>query len=138
MTERQHTGSVSRQGTGRASQRVTVIGPRRGATTHVPRYAVTRDIDEQTKLGEVYIRSLIRAQLRLAALAGATFGTLLGGLPLLFALVPRVREIAVFGLPLPWLLLGILVYPFLVGGGWFYVRHAERNEREFARLVERS
>lgn len=119
-------------------RRAVVTSPRTKATRSTSRSAVTRDIDEQTVLGEVYIRSLMRAQLRLAGTACAVFGALLGGLPLLFAYVPQVREIHVFGLPLPWLILGILVYPVLVVGGWLYVRHAERNEREFARLVERS
>lgn len=119
-------------------RRVVVTSPRMRAARSAATSAVVQDIDEQTRLGDVYIRSLIRAQLRLAATAGAVFGTLLGGLPLLFALVPSVRDVAVFGFPLPWLLLGVLVYPVLVAGGWFYVRHAERNEREFARLVGRS
>jgi hypothetical protein len=44
----------------------------------------------------------------------------------------------VVGVPLPWLLLGGLVYPALVALGWFYVRQAERVEREFSDLVERS
>ena len=41
----------------------------------------------------------------------------------------------VLGVPLPWLLLGVVVYPFLVLLGWLYVRRAERNERDFADLV---
>lgn len=122
-----------------STRRVVVTSPRaRAARGSVRPPAVARDIDEQTRLGEVYIRSLMRAQLRLAIMVGAGLGFLLAGLPLLFAVVPPVREARVFGMPLPWLLLGFLVYPLLVAGGWLYVRHAERNEREFARLVERS
>jgi hypothetical protein len=34
--------------------------------------------------------------------------------------------------------LGIGVYPCLLAGGWWYVRQAERNEREFVELVDRS
>jgi hypothetical protein len=63
---------------------------------------------------------------------------LLGGLPLLFALAPGLRAIELLGLPLPWLLLGVLVYPGLVVAAWWYVRGAERNERDFVELVERS
>ncbi len=40
------------------------------------------------------------------------------------------------GLPLPWLLLGALVYPSLVLAAWLYVRQAERNERDFTELVQ--
>lgn len=127
-----------REDSGTPSRRAVVTSPRTRAIRTPARPAVARDIDEQTKLGEVYIRSLIRAQLRLALTACAVFGLLLGGLPLLFAFVPEMAAVQVFGVPLSWLLLGVLVYPVLFAGGWFYVRHAERNEREFARLVDRS
>ena len=42
------------------------------------------------------------------------------------------------GLQLPWLLLGVLAYPALLAGGALYVRLAERNERDFVELVERT
>ena len=42
------------------------------------------------------------------------------------------------GMPLPWVLLAFVVYPFLLLLGWLYVRAAERNERDFAEVVERS
>jgi hypothetical protein len=124
--------------TGGARRRVVVTSPRTRAGQRPRRYAVSREIDEQTQLGEVYMRSLIRAQLRLGLLICAGLGVLLGGLPLLFALVPSLRAVRVLGLGLPWLLLGIVVYPLLVAGAVFYVRQADRNERHFADLVERS
>ena len=40
------------------------------------------------------------------------------------------------GLPIAWLVLGGLVYPFLLLVGWRYVRSVERNEGDFADLVE--
>jgi hypothetical protein len=80
----------------------------------------------------------VRAQLLLGLRLAAVFGSLLGGLPLLFAVLPATRDVVVLGLRLPWLLLGVLVYPVLVLGGWLYVRLAERSEREFVELVERS
>lgn len=121
----------------RTARRIAVTAPRRGrnASTRSP---VTRDIDEQTGVGEIYLQSLLRAQLRAALVVLAVFGVLVGGLPLTFALLPGLRSADVLGLPLPWLLLGGLVYPALVLGGWAYVRVAERNERDFAELVERS
>ncbi len=97
-----------------------------------------RALDEQDVVGELLIRSLMRAQLLLGLRIALVFGSLLGGLPLLFAAVPATRETRVLGLALPWLLLGLLVYPALVAGGWLYVRLAERNERDFVDLVERS
>jgi hypothetical protein len=58
-------------------------------------------------------------------------------LPALFTLVPGVRDAELGGIPLPWVVLGVLVYPLLLLLGWFFVRQAERTEHEFAELVER-
>jgi hypothetical protein len=119
-------------------RRVVVSSPRIHGVRRSRGYAVRREIDEQTQLGEVFMRSLMRAQLRLALLICAGLALLLGGLPLLFAAFPTLRRLDVFGLELPWLALGVLVYPLLVAGAGFYVRQAERNERDFADLVDRS
>ncbi|MGH3342512.1 MAG: hypothetical protein ACRDPK_06420 [Carbonactinosporaceae bacterium] len=121
-----------------APRRVVVTSPRTRASRSPRPYPVAREIDEQTELGEVYVRSLVRTQLRLGLLVCAVMGCLLGGLPLLFALLPELREVRVLGIQLPWLLLGALVYPVLIAAAWYYVRQAERNERDFAELVERS
>ncbi len=63
-------------------------------------------------------------------------GLTLGALPLVFHLWPRLADADLAGLPIAWLLLGGLVYPFLLLVGWRYVRSVERNERDFADLVE--
>ncbi|TDC39019.1 hypothetical protein E1281_38915, partial [Actinomadura sp. KC345] len=120
-----------------APGRVLVTGPRTRAVRR-PRYPVTREIDEQTGLGEAYMRSLLRTQLRLALGLCLVLAAVVAGLPLLFALVPAAREQEVLGLPLPWVLLGAVIYPWFVACGWWYVRQAERNEDDFAELVERS
>ena len=41
------------------------------------------------------------------------------------------------GVNLPWLLLGVVSFPFLFAVGWAYVRLAERNEQDFTDLVQR-
>ncbi len=82
--------------------------------------------------------SLVRIQLRLAIGVLLILTVLLGGLPLLFLAEPDLVEVLVFGLPLPWLLLGVVVHPVLVAAALFYVRRAERNEADFAELVENS
>lgn len=115
-------------------KRVVVTGRRKRATRSVP---VAHEIDSQTRLGEVYVRSLVRSQLRLAVLVCATVGVVLGLLPLLFLFWPQLGQVELFGLPLPWLLLGVLVYPVLIGAATFYVRHADRNERDFSDLIGR-
>lgn len=117
-------------------ERVRVTAPR--AVRRPPGHGAVRALDEQDVVGDLLIRSLVRAQLGLALRLLAVVGTLLGGLPLLFSLVPATRDAEVLGLRLPWLLLGVLVYPALLAGGWLHVRLAERNERDFVELVERS
>ena len=83
------------------------------------------------------MHSLIQAQLRLtlAVIAGAV--VILGGIPLLFALVPATRTLSVLGLPLPWVILGIVVYPVVYIAARVYVRNAERIEAEFTEFVGR-
>jgi hypothetical protein len=60
-----------------------------------------------------------------------------GGLPLLFLLVPDLMEVRLLGIPLPWVVLAGLIYPAFIVGAWLYIRQAERNERQFSELVER-
>lgn len=120
-----------------STRRVRVTSPRTSAG-RPRRVNVTSEIDAQTRLGEIYMSSLLRAQLRLASLVILTVGILVAGLPFLFWLFPALTRVHLLGMPLPWVLLGFAVYPFFVVVGWFYVRAAERNERDFADVVERS
>lgn len=120
----------------RPPRRVRVTSPRASAG-RVGRVSVASEIDAQTRLGEVYMRSLMRSQLRLALGVMGLLVATVGMLPVLFLLVPASRTFEVVGVPLPWLLLGFVVYPCLVGLGWLYVRRAERNEKAFTDLVER-
>jgi hypothetical protein len=116
--------------------RVRVTSPRTTATRR-RRVTGASEIDAQTDLGEVYMSSLLRSQLRLALLVLAGLAVLVAGLPLLFTVAPALVDVHVVGVPLPWLLLAGGVYPFLLLLGWLYVRAAERNERDFAEVVER-
>lgn len=119
-------------------RRVTVTSPRTSAVRRPPGRSALRALDEQDRVGELLVRSLVRAQLLLALRLLAVLAVLLGGLPLVFAVAPATRDVQVLGLPLPWLVLGVLVYPAMVVGGTVYLRLAERNERDFTELVERS
>ena len=114
-------------------QRVRVTGPPRYATG--PRNRVG-DVHEQTPLGDVFLRSLLKEQLALAIRVLVLMGLTLGLLPLAFYLWPRLADADLTGMPIAWLVLGVLVYPFLLLVGWRYVRSVERNERDFADLVE--
>lgn len=118
------------------SKRVVVTGPRTRAVRGAAQRGVL-DLDEQTTIGEVYLRSLMRAQLRLSLTVCLAVVLVGGGLLVLFAVWPATRSAHVWGLQLPWLALGVLVYPALIAGGWAYVRASERTERNFVALVER-
>jgi putative solute:sodium symporter small subunit len=103
-----------------------------------PRPSATSEIDAQSEVGEIYVRTLLRAQLRLAVATLVTLGLTIGMLPLVFTLVPDLTTRHVLGMPVSWGVLGFGCYPVLVLLAWRYVRRAERNERAFARVVERS
>jgi hypothetical protein len=63
-------------------------------------------------------------------------GVIVGGLPLVFYYGEDIGRASVFGIRLPWLVLGVAVYPFLLIVGWVYVRLAERTEQNFVNMVE--
>lgn len=116
--------------------RVRVTGPaRRPATRPATR---TREIDEGTEVGAIYMQSLVREQLRLAGRVLLALGATVGSLPLLFHLAPGLAGTRWLGVPVGWLALGVAVYPGLVVLGWAYVRRAERNEAAFADLLAES
>ncbi len=116
-------------------RRVRVTSPRTGATrTRVT--SVASEIDAQTRLGEVYVTSLIRSQLRLAVGVLLALALTLGALPLLFHLVPAIGRFEVLGVPAPWLLLTVVASTEIIALGWLYVRQAERNEENFSDLLE--
>jgi hypothetical protein len=99
---------------------------------------VSRDLDEQTGLGDVYLDGLMRAQLRLSLAVLALTVVALAALPVVLTAVPATRTLTVFGLPFPWLVLGVAIYP----ATWFlarwYTRGAERIEQDFAEVVDAS
>ncbi len=116
-------------------ERVRVTSSRTRATRRAER-AVGREIDEQTGLGEVYLRGLMRAQLRLAVTILATGTVLLGGLPAFFAVFPQVSGMALAGVPAPWVVLGVVVYPVIFVAARIHVRASERIERQFTEIAE--
>ncbi|MEZ5184223.1 MAG: hypothetical protein R2720_00620 [Candidatus Nanopelagicales bacterium] len=116
-------------------RREVIIGPRRDVRRRPPR-PVTDEIDDQTRVGKVYLRSLIRTQLLLGLATVALVVVPLIAMPLIFGWWPAARSLQVGPLPLWWLILGILVYPAILGVGWWYVRQADRNEAQFTDLVE--
>jgi hypothetical protein len=117
---------------------VRVTSTRRDAPTRRDLRPLTRDIHEQSNLGEVYMTGLMSAQLRLG-LRVLAFGAVgLGGLPLLFLLVPATRTMEVARIPLPWLVLAVVVYPVAFVVARYYVRQSERIEADFSHVVRRT
>lgn len=116
------------------THRVRVTSSRRGASTHRSR-TVASALVEQTDVGELYLRGLLREQLRLALGVIAVVAATLLGLPLLFASVPLTRELELGPLPFPWVVLGVLLYPAMMAAAAWYSRQAERTERRFADIV---
>ena len=119
-------------------ERVRVTSPWTDRPRVRPRPSATSEIDALSEVGEIYLRTLLRAQLRLALSILVALGVTIGMLPLLFTLAPSLNQHHVLGMPVSWGLLAFGCYPLLVFLAWRYVRLAERNERAFARVVERS
>lgn len=95
------------------------------------------ELEEQTSVGEVLVRHLVRAQLRSSLLLGGLTALVFASLPLVFWLFPVFGGVTLLGIRLPWWLLGVAPYPFLVLVGYLSIRISERNERDFMHLVER-
>jgi hypothetical protein len=117
--------------------RVRVTHPRTDAARRAPQRPAAREIDEQTQVGDVFMSSLIRSQRRLAVLVCAAIAILLVGIVIVDSYVPQLMRIRIVGVPLAWVVLGLIVYPVLIGLGWLAVRSAERSEQNFLDLVRR-
>jgi hypothetical protein len=117
-----------------AGERVRVVlSERRRPRTPVRTVEI---VQEGTGVGRLLRSSLIRSQLVIAVGFTTAVALTLGALPLLFVLFPVIGRAEVFGLRLPWLMLGVLVYPFLLGLGWWHARTAENLEQNFADHVQ--
>jgi hypothetical protein len=117
------------------SERIRITHPRTIAARPGPVRPPALEIDELTALGELYLESLLRSQRRTAfGVCAATIGLLLG-LALGVAEFAGWHAITVFGVQLPWLLVGCAIYPALGAIGYVAVHLLERNERAFAELM---
>ena len=116
------------------STRVRVVLSERKGGAHPVR--TIKDVQEGTAVGELLRRDLIRSQLKVTLRFALLTVFVLGSLPAVLVLLPEVGRSHVLGLRVPWLLLGLLVYPFLVGVAWRYTRVADRVEQSFADHVQ--
>jgi hypothetical protein len=130
-------GVAPRGGEATPAARRTRVVLAEAAASRRPADRAHVDLAEQTPVGEALVKGLMRAQLALALRLALVVMAGLGALPLLFAVAPAVGAVTVLGVALPWLLLGVLSFPFLVGVGWAYVRWAEHNEQDFVAVIRR-
>lgn len=117
----------------RHTQRVRVTATRRGAPRARPRPMATALV-EQTGAGELYLQGLLRAQLRLALLVVSGVAAVLGGLAALLALTP-LGTVSLAGVPVAWLLLGLLSWPAMVLAARAYVARVDRLEHTFTDVL---
>ncbi|WP_247828608.1 DUF485 domain-containing protein [Arthrobacter antioxidans] len=117
-------------------RRVRVTAPRTAARATGASFPVAREMAEQSELGQLFVASLIRSQLRLALVVAGGFLVILMGIPVLLAVFPDIETMTVLTVPVPWLILGLGVYPLVIGCAVLYVRSASRNERRFQDLVD--
>jgi uncharacterized membrane protein (DUF485 family) len=120
--------TAPRTGEAAASARPTT-GPTRAVTPAGPGSgAPTSDIQG------VYVRSLIRSQLRIALVFAAGFAIATALFALALAFTPTLDATFIGGVPVSWLLLAVGVYPLALTVAALYVRAASRNESRYRSL----
>lgn len=111
-----------------APQSVARIAPKR--PYHSPEAA------EDSDVGQVFVRSLIRSQLRLAVVVASGFLLVLAAYGSMVALVPELAQMRILEVPVNWIILGAALYPVIGLSAWLYNRSAARNEARYRDLVE--
>ena len=118
--------------------RVRVTAPHTSVRTPVrtgQRPPESREAAQDSEVGQVFVRSLIRSQLRLALVVAGGFLLILAAFPLTLVVVPGLADARIAGIPFGWLLLGAGIYPVIGLGAWLYVRTAARNEARYRDLA---
>lgn len=118
-----------------AKGRVRVTAPRTAIPRLMHQTSVSQEVAEQSAVGEVMVQSLIRSQLRLACVVAAGFLTALFLCWALVSGLPMFADWRILGVPAPWILLGVGVYPLMGACAWLYVRAAAKNENRYRDLV---
>ncbi len=112
--------------------RVVLADPKRASSSLRARV----ELEEQTSWGKLLVKDLVKVQLRTAVLLSLLVVVVFCSLPVLFYLLPGFSRLTLVGIPIPWLILGVLPFPFLFGVGLWYNRLAERHERDFVDMIE--
>ena len=117
------------------TERRRVAHPRSLANRVGPRRAVALELAEQTPVGEELLADFLRQHLRLNALLVAVVGGLISLTLLFFIVAPSVSTSRVGGMPLTWVMLGVLSYPTFAVIGWRYRKRADQIDDRFATRV---
>ncbi|MBO1267357.1 hypothetical protein [Arthrobacter cavernae] len=115
--------------------RVRVTAPRSSAAAPA-RLPYSRELAENSDVGQVFVRSLIRSQLRLGLVVACGFLVIVAAFALVLAFGPGVAGTRILGIPLDWLLIGAGIYPVIGLSAWLYNRAAARNEARYCDLAE--
>lgn len=87
---------------------------------------------------EEFLRGLMRRQLRLSVACAAAFLLVLFGLPLLNYHLPELMARRVGGFTLSWLVLGVLVFPYVwLIAKWFISRSIALEKAEVRQAQEK-
>jgi uncharacterized membrane protein (DUF485 family) len=124
----------------RSPIRVRVTAPRAGSlpASARPEPRAPGDAEAPTSdIQGVYVRSLIRSQLRIGLVFAAGFAIATALFAVALAFTPALDATFLAGVPVSWLLLAIGVYPLALTVAALYVRAASRNESRFRSLAER-
>lgn len=116
--------------------RVRVTAPRTAArpTSAWPTSTTAETLESE--VGQVYVRSLIRSQLRLAVVVACGFLVVLAACGLLLGLLPALAATEILGVPFGWLVTGAGLYPVIGLSAWLYNRAAARNEARYRDLAQ--
>lgn len=87
-----------------------------------------------TETSALYLRTLIRAQLRLGITLAAGFALTLAVASVLVASTPVLHTRTIGGVPWAWALQAFGMYPIVAVFALLYVRAARRNERRYRSL----
>jgi len=91
---------------------------------------VTPPSSEDLVHSESFLRSLMRRQLVLSVACATAFLIVLIGLPLANYFAPALMATRVGGFTLSWLVLGVLVFPFVWIIAFIFIRRTIRLEEE--------
>ncbi len=95
-----------------------------------------QEVAEQTTYGAVFLNDLIRRQRALSVSVAVTFLIIILSLPLLNFWLRDLVSFELFGFPVSWLFLAILIYPLIWLLAFYFVSTADKYEEEFTNLVE--